>query len=208
MGTGAAAVINADITAVGGFTKLGDGPLILGGSNSIAGLIVDGGTNIITGNTTISGTGSSCFYLGNANAAYNGTVVLQNGAALSVNGNFGDNFVIGRDGGSGTVIQNGGTFSYHPLNQPDLFVGAANNTNTRSEYDINGGRLDLNLETLVVGYGAGVVITGLVNQVGGVITNVGLLALPGLGGNGCGIYSLHGGSIYIGEGGKRTGRRR
>jgi autotransporter-associated beta strand protein len=201
MGTGAAAVINADITAVGGFTKLGDGPLILGGSNSIAGLIVDGGTNIITGNTTISGTGSSCFYLGNANAAYNGTVVLQNGAALSVNGNFGDNFVIGRDGGSGTVIQNGGTFSYHPLNQPDLFVGAANNTNTRSEYDINGGRLDLNLETLVVGYGAGVVITGLVNQVGGVITNVGLLALPGLGGNGCGIYSLHGGSIYIGEGG-------
>jgi len=201
---GATAAINADmtVTAANGLTTTGVGTLMLGGSNSFAGLIVNGGTNMITGNTTISGTGSSDFYLGNQCAAYNGTLDIENGAVLTVSGNFGDNFVVGRDSGSGTVIQNGGIFNYNPGNESYLFVGATGFTGTRSAYDMNGGLLNLNGKILSVGFGNGVVTTGLLNQAGGVITNVGTLALPALGtSGGCGCYTLSGGSISIGSGG-------
>ena len=201
LGDGVTAAINAGLTAASGLTTLGAGTLALGGTNSFAGLIVNGGTTMITGNTTISGTGSTYFYLGNANTAYNGTLDLENGAVLTVNGSFGDDFVVGRDGGTGTVIQNGGTFNYNPGNEPYLFIGAANNTNTRSAYNMNGGLLDLNNKILSVGFGNGVLITGVVNQVGGVITNAGTLALPALQTYGYGSYTLSGGSIYLGAGG-------
>ncbi len=203
-GIGNGQILN-NIVGAGALTKSGTGTWKLSGTNSFAGLIVNGGTNTVTGNTTISGTGASYFYLGNANTAYNGTLDIENGATLTVNGNFADNFVIGRDGGSGTVIQNGGTFNYHPGNQSYLFVGASSNPSTQAIYDMNGGLLNLNGDFLSVGFGnGGVVITGVVNQVGGVITNVNTLQLPGLGWSGCGIYTLKGGSIYIGSGGITT----
>jgi hypothetical protein len=46
----------------------------------------------------------------------NGTLDIEPGAVLNVTGNYGDTFVIGRDSGSGTVIQNGGTFTFNPGN--------------------------------------------------------------------------------------------
>ena len=49
-------------------------------------------------------------------AGCNGTLDIQPGAVLNVIGSFNDTFVIGRDGGSGTVIQNGGTFTFNPAN--------------------------------------------------------------------------------------------
>ncbi len=201
MAAGSTVALNPDLIAAGTVTQTGAGTLSLGGSNSLAGLIINGGTNVITGRTTINGTGSTYFFLGNANPDFNGSLVIASGATLLVTNNFADNFVIGRDGGSGTLIQNGGTFIYNPANQPYFFVGAANNAGTRSEYDMNGGMLDLKGKILSVGFGAGVLITGVLNQASGVITNVGTLALPALQTFGYGNYTLRGGSISIGAGG-------
>ena len=61
---------------------------------------------------------------GDAFAYCNGTLVIQPGAVLDIIGSFADDFVIGRDGGSGTVIQNGGTFTFNPDNQAE-YVGLA-----------------------------------------------------------------------------------
>lgn len=204
MEAGAGAVINAGIKSASNLTKAGDGTLTFGGSNTLAGLIVNGGTNVITGSTAINGTGSAAFYLGNANTSYAGTMIIQTGATLNVTGSFADSGVVGRDGGDGTVIQNGGTFSFNPANVNYLFVGAANNPATQARYAMNGGTLDMNNHILGISLGAGVVITGMVNQAGGVITNVGTLNVGALTGSGHGIYNLSGGRIHIGSGGINT----
>ena len=39
-----------------------------------------------------------------------------------------DTFVIGRDSGSGTVIQNGGTFTFNPANNRVMLVCATGDT--------------------------------------------------------------------------------
>jgi autotransporter-associated beta strand protein len=193
--------LNVDLVSAGAVTQTGTGTVELGGSNSLAGLIINGGTNVIAGRTTLSGNGSSYFFLGNANPSVSGSLVLANGATLLVTNNFADNLVIGRDGGSGAFIQNGGVFIYNPGNQPYLFVGAANNAATRAEYAMNGGLLDMSGKILSVGFGAGVSITGALHQAGGVITNVGSLALPALQSFGYGNFTLLGGAIHIGSGG-------
>jgi fibronectin-binding autotransporter adhesin len=69
---------------------------------------------------------------------------------------------------------------------------------------MNGGLLDMRGNTLTVGWGA-TLVTGVVNQVNGVITNVGNLVIPQTSGaNGLGVYTLSGGSLYIGTGGITT----
>jgi len=189
-------------------TKIDAGTLTLGGVDTFAGYIVNGGTNIITGNTTINGTGGSLFYLANGDALANssGTLVIQPGATLDVTGTFGDAFVIGRDSGSGNVIQNGGTFIFNPNASPGyLFVGATSETGTRAEYDMNGGLLDMSGHTFGVALSDhGVLTTGVVNQVSGVITNVGNLWLSSVFAAGYSVYTLSGGSLYIGAGGITT----
>ncbi len=67
---------------------------------------------------------------------------------------------------------------------------------------MNGGLLDMSGNTLGIGLGNGVLITGLVNQVSGVVTNVNNLWVGW--GDGQGVYSLSGGSIYIGANGITT----
>jgi fructan beta-fructosidase len=121
---------------------------------------------------------------------------------LDIIGSYGDTFVIGRDSGSGTVNQNGGTFVFNPANNGTIWLGATGNSATRSAYNMNGGLLDLSGNTLGIGLGAGVSITGLVTQVSGVITNVSDLWVGW--GNGYGVYTLSGGSIYIGANGIST----
>jgi len=204
MGAGAGATINARVKCAGNLNKTGAGTLTFGGSNTLAGLIVNGGTHVLTGNTSVEGNGGTAFYLGNANTSYAGTMVLQPGASLNVTGNFTDSGVVGRDGGDGTFIQNGGTFSFNPANVNYLFIGAANDPSTQSRYDMNGGILNMNNHILGAGLGAGAVITGVVNQVGGVITNVNTLNLGALTGIGCGIFNQSGGRIHIGAGGITT----
>jgi len=194
--------LGGNITNAGyDLTKTGDGTLTLGGVDSFAGYAVNGGTNTITGNVTANGTGGSRFVLANANFAYNGTLIIQPGATFDVIGNWTDAGVIGRDGGKGTVIQNGGTFNFNMANQNYLFVGASSSTATHAEYDMNGGLLDMNGKTLGLALGVNVLITGVVNQVSGVITNVGQVFLDSFFSTGYSIYNLTGGSIYIGSGG-------
>jgi autotransporter-associated beta strand protein len=198
---------NGNLTLGGAITSSSDtslikidaGTLKLGGLNTILSWDLNGGTTTITGTTTINGDGGR-IYVGDGDAVpgCNGTLVIQPGAALNVIGNYGDSFVIGRDSGSGTVIQNGGMFTFN-CNQQDLWLGATGNSATRSEYDMNGGLLDMSGNTLGIGLGNGVLITGLVSQVSGVITNVGNLWVGW--GNGHGVYTLSGGSIYIGTNG-------
>jgi len=188
--------------------KTGAGTLTLGGTNLIAGMGVNGGTNIMNGNTAINGNGdgNNRLYLGDGDFlnGCKGTLVIQPGAMLTVIGSFGDTFVIGRDSGSGTVIQNGGTFTFNPANNKVMLLGATGDTRTRSEYDMNGGLLDMSGNTLSVGWGS-TLVTGVVNQVGGVITNLNNLLIPNQSGaNGLGVYTLSGGSVYLGAGGITT----
>jgi autotransporter-associated beta strand protein len=195
-------VLNGSITtSPNDLTKIGNGTLTLGGVDSFAGYAVNNGTNTITGNVTVNGTGGNRFVLANANPAFNGTLILQPGSTLTVQGNFTDAGVLGRDGGKAKVIQNGGTFNFNIGNNHFLFVGASGNTNTYAEYDMNGGLLDMNGNTLGIALGANASITGMVNQAGGVITNVSNLNFSPFFTQGHGIYTLTGGSIYIGAGG-------
>jgi autotransporter-associated beta strand protein len=197
-------VINGDINAATNTVyKVDDGTLILGGTNTFAGYDVDGGTNVISGNTTVAGTGSTRAYVANADhiGGSVGTLIIPNGGTFNISGSFGDAYVIGRDGGQGRLIQNGGAFTFNPFNQTWIFVGAGNNPSTRGEYDMNGGLLDMNGLNLGLGLGVGVAVTGIVNQVSGVITNVGQLFLNPIFNGGYGIYNLTGGSLYLGSGG-------
>jgi hypothetical protein len=100
------------------------------------------------------------------------------------------------------VNQNGGTFIFNPANNGTIWLGATGNSATRSAYNMGGGLLDMSGNTLGIGLGNGVSITGLVTQVSGVITNVYNLWVGW--GNGHGIYNLTGGSIYIGANGVTT----
>ena len=196
--------LDGNVTSANSLTKIGAGLLKLGGVDTFAGYSLNGGTNVITGSTTINGTSGHRIYLGDG-SPNNGNLVIQPGATFTVTGSFDDSFVIGRDGGSGTVIQNGGTFSYSPGNQPNFVVGAASNPGTRAEYDMNGGLLDLNGNNLWVGLGDnGVTDTGVVNQVNGLINNVSSLQVGAFRAFGYGAYTLSGGSIYIGANGIGT----
>jgi fibronectin-binding autotransporter adhesin len=184
--------------------KLDTGTLTLAGTNNIASWDLNGGTTTITGNTTIDGDGNSRIYVGDGDAINycNGTLVIQPGAVLTVTGTFGDNFVIGRDSGSGTVIQNGGRFTFNPGNSQRMLVGATGNSATQAEYDMNGGLLDMSGWNLSIGWGNETGTTGVMKQVGGVITNLNEIRIPTTGaGNGLGVYTLSGGSVYILGGG-------
>jgi fibronectin-binding autotransporter adhesin len=183
--------------------KLDAGTLTLGGTNAILSWDLNGGTTTLTGNTTINGDGGRIYVAdGDAVADCNATLDIEPGAVLNITGSYGDTFVIGRDSGSGTVIQNGGTFTFNPGNSGTIWLGATGNSATRSEYDMNGGLLDMSGNTLGIGLGNGVLMTGAVYQVSGVITNVYNLWVGW--GNGHGIYNLTGGSIYVGANGITT----
>jgi len=197
-------LINGDITAAANTVyKTGNGTVTLNGNNTFAAHEADGGTNIITGNTTFSGTGGSRIYVANGNYVGGavGTLVIQSGATLSVNGNYADAYVIGRDTGIGRLVQNGGTFDYTPANQSYMFIGAGNNAATRGQFDMNGGILNMNGKTLGVGLGVNVAVTGVVNQVSGVITNVNQLFLDSFFSTGFSIVNITGGTMYLGAGG-------
>jgi autotransporter-associated beta strand protein len=203
---------NITSTADSSLIKIDDGTLTLGGStNAIQSWDLDGGTTMITGNTTINGDGGLIYV---ADGDYydghlcNATLNIQPGAVINITGSYGDSFVIGRDGGSGTVNQNGGTFTYNPNGGGTIWIVASGSSASRSAYNLNAGVLDLSGNTLGLGLGAngGTLVTGLVNQVSGVISNVYNLQVGDNvnGGTGHGIYNLTGGRIYIGANGITT----
>jgi autotransporter-associated beta strand protein len=183
--------------------KLDAGTLSLDGTNSILSWDLNGGTTVIGGTMTINGDGNSRMYLGDGDTLANcsATMIIQPGAVLTMSGTFADNFVVGRDSGSGVLIQNGGTFIYNP-SPGYLLVGATSKVGTSATYDMNGGLLDMNVKILGLALAdQSVSSTGVVNQVGGVMTNVNELWLSTVFSTGTGIYNLTGGILYLGSGG-------
>ncbi len=84
-------VVNGDISAANNaLFKLNSGSLTLSGNNAMAAFEADGGTSVITGNTTVTGTGGSRVYVGNADYVGGsvGTLVIPNGATFTITGNF------------------------------------------------------------------------------------------------------------------------
>ena len=177
------------------------GSLALAGTHTCTGLQASGGAIVVSGSVNVA---NAYFYIGNGgtNNGIGGTsggqLIINNGATLNVTGNLGDNFVDGRDSGSGTITQSGGLFNYNP-SQTAFYVCASNNANTNAFYYMNGGTLNLNGKALDVGFGASAAASGTMIQSGGAVTNVGTLNVGVSSGNGC--YNLSGGSLVIGSGG-------
>jgi fibronectin-binding autotransporter adhesin len=180
-------------------TKRGAGTLTLAAASTYNSFQINGGSVVVSSNLTINGTGGPCyFFLGNANTAYSGTLTINTGATITVTGALNDNVVIGRDGGNGTVIQNGGLFRIMGYR---LHIGASYDHNTRASYTLNGGVLDIANNFVIVGFGSGQ-ITSVFNQTGGHLINVHTLWLGE--NNSHGIYTLSGGTTTLGEGGIKS----
>ena len=195
----------ADLTtaAWGGLDKEGLGTLTLSGTNVLGSLLVNGGTVTIDGDTVVSGNVANVFYVGNRTGT-DGTIVLEDGGSLTIAGEFADDIVVGRDGGTGTFIQNGGVLTFSGSTPFDYFyVGAASNAAEALTYTINDGTFDLAGNKLGVGLGTlQGTITGILAQAGGAITDVYELHLGPLGtGVGEGQFTMTGGDITIGSGG-------
>jgi len=192
----AAATVACGVTN-GALAKLGAGVLSLTGPCTLSGLQVNGGILAVSSNLTVAASGG-VVYLGNASTAYSGTLMITTGAAVTIAGTISDSVVVGRDGGSGAVVQNGGLFRVG-MTGSSFNIGASGNSKTFARYALSDGTLDLVNHPLNVAlYGASA-FTGVVEQTGGVITNVASLNL----GNAIafGGYTLTGGSIFLGSGG-------
>jgi len=184
--------------STGVLEKRGANNLILNVPVAAQRFAVNGGTVTLDSALTLAGVGTaSRFYIGASNTL-SGTLVIRTNSVLTVGGVLGDNLVIGRDGGCGEVTQYGGLFQ----TTRKLYVGASNNDNTRARYTLSGGILDIGQE-LCIGFGSGVLITGVFHQTGGVVTNANPIRL---GQNlGHGVYTLTGGTLAVTSGGLVSG---
>ncbi len=206
-GFSAAAVVNGGTLSLNGTTTAGGGlnanagVTNLGGTNSLGGLISTSGNLSITGPTTITGAGAYV-WIGNFPGA-NSSLTIEPGGSLDMSGALADSWVIGRDGGIGSVTQNGGTVTYNPPNRPDIYVGASLSAATNASYTITAGTLEMSAKRLTIALGP---ITANLNQSGGTI-NVNQLQLGQnlMAGNGTGIFELTGGVINIGAAGITAG---
>ncbi|QJE97824.1 immunoglobulin domain-containing protein [Luteolibacter luteus] len=182
-----------------GSMSANNGTHVLSGTNTFSGLVGVNANFTITGTTNITGTGGTAIYIGNLGGA-NSTVTIENGGSLTMTGAFNDAWVIGRDGGSGSFVQNGGTVTYNPTNRGEAFIGAAANGGTTASYEMNGGTLEMSAKRL--GLSIGPIVSTLTHN-GGAI-NVRQLDLGANLNSGTGIYNLNNGVITIGAGGITT----
>ncbi len=183
----------------GALTKLGAGDLALAGPAALTALQINGGSLVVSTNLTVAGTGAGCvFYLGSANAAYAGALTISTGASINVTGTLADALVIGRDGGDGTVVQNGGLLRYG-ASGGSFNVGASSSVETFARYDMNGGVLDLASHNLNVAFYGSAAFTGELRQAGGVISNAYVLSLGNA--KAYGSFTQSGGTLIVGAGG-------
>jgi len=196
LNTGTVAATLGGTNNISGIVFANSGTLALSGTNGFSGLSVTNSTVTISGPTNIVGTGGTTVFFGNL-AGANSTVNINAGANVSMTGVFNDALVFGRDGGSATVTQNGGTFTYNPSNRNEAFIGASASGATTASYTMNGGTLDMTGKRLGLSIGP---ITSTLTQTGGTI-NVRQLDLGANLATGNGIYNLTGGTMNIGGGG-------
>jgi autotransporter-associated beta strand protein len=184
----------------GYLNKVGAGTLTLAANgNSLMGFQVDGGTLDITGTFTTTGNDNNFDYVANGgtNGGISGTtatLIIDTNATFNITGSYNDTFVIGRDSGSGTLIQNAGSTFNSDLT---VVVGASGSPIT-SAYNMNGGTLNLtNSANLYVGLAPGA--TGVLNVGPGSSINIGLGGTleVGIVGSPGGTVNMNGGSITI-----------
>jgi Immunoglobulin domain len=220
---GSAVVVNGGDLALNGTASIGGdfninsgaGMVALGGTNTFTGsMIANGGTVTLGGTNTFSGlattnanltitgptvlTGGSTVWIGNLPGA-NSTLTLEAGGSLTMTGTYNDSWVVGRDGGSGAVIQNGGTVTYNPSNRDEAYIGASTSPATVASYTMAAGNLEMSTKRLTLSLGP---VTSTLTQNGGSIQVRHLQLGATLGaGPGTGIYNLNNGVMTIGTGG-------
>ena len=161
------------LSGTGGITKLGSGTLTLSGVATVSGLQANGGNVVVSNTLTINGPSTSYFlYVGNGGnnggtPSCSGTLTLNTGANIYVTGAFGDSFVIGRDSGNGTVIQNDGLFDFNVATR-SFIIGASSSAATTAIYNMNGGTLNVHQGLDLASYGVAA-FTSTLNLNGGVI---------------------------------------
>lgn len=182
------------------FRKVGGASFALGATLNTGNFQVNGGNVTVGSAVNVTGP-SALFYVGNGNSGSfeglpgcSGSMTINSGASIILSGGFLDNVVIGRDSGSGSVVQNGGLLR---LVGTGLIIGANSADGLGASYALNGGTLDM------AGYGLYVCLsgsnsrTGVLNQAGGTISNVGELQVGAIQNQGTGIYTLSGGSLML-----------
>jgi fibronectin-binding autotransporter adhesin len=174
--------------------KRGAKDLTLGVPCALKALEFDGGTLILNSRLAVNGVGAgSHVWFGNgpSESGCRGNLILNPGSELAMWGAFDDALVLGRDSGSCTVVQNGGSLN---LMDCDVFIGASRSSATRSEYYLNDGVMNIGRRRLTIGFGSGTLVTGVLWQAGGIITNVNEMPI-GMD-KGIGFYTLAGGTLY------------
>ena len=180
-----------------------NGVLAFSGTTTFPGFSSSTGDLTFTGTTNFVGGAGAKVWFGNLTGTTD--VTIEPGAAINITGNYDDSLVFGRDGGSSTVVQNGGTLTFNAANRGEAFIGASGAaTGTSSTYEMKGGVLDLTGKRLGIALGgSGAGVTGVFTQTGGsvLVRQLDLVANFAFGNA---TYSLTGGSITIGAGGITT----
>ncbi|WP_193212591.1 beta strand repeat-containing protein [Luteolibacter marinus] len=186
-------------TINGSLLDTGFGNRTFSGDSTLAGLTSTDGVFSFTGTTSFTGDGS-VIWLGNT--AGTTDVTIEPGAVINITGDYADALVLGRDGGSGTITQNGGTVTYNPSNRDSAYLGASGNVaGTTASYNMAGGILDMSNMRLGIALGGELAgVTASLNQTGGSIS-VRQLDIGSILAFGTGTYNLEGGTMTIGTGG-------
>ncbi|WP_367871614.1 beta strand repeat-containing protein [Luteolibacter sp. Populi] len=194
---GGSLALNGTTTAGAGLNA-NAGTTTLGGTASLGGIVSTSGNLVITGATSISGVGSFV-WIGNFPGA-NSSLTLEAGGSIDMSVPLGDSWVIGRDGGQGTMTQNGGTVTYNPPNRADAYLGASTSPVTIGDYLMNGGTLEMSNKRLTLALGP---VTSHLTQSGGTINLRQLELGANLSGSGLGtgIYAITNGVMTVGAGG-------
>jgi autotransporter-associated beta strand protein len=192
--------LNGTFTGGGGL-NVNAGTTTLAGTSSLNGLVSTNGNLSITGPTAITG-GAPFVWIGNFPGA-DSTMTIDAGGSLTMTGALADSLVFGRDGGSGALIQNGGTLTYNPTNRAEAYLGASTSPATTASYTMNDGTLEMSEKRLALALGP---VTSRLTQNGGAI-HVRQLDLGSTlpAGPGTGILDLTGGILTIGAGGITSG---
>lgn len=187
----------------GSLLDAGAGARTLGGTNSFAGVVSANGAYSLTGTLNLVG-GGAVVWIGNLPGA-NSSLTIEPGAVLNITGAYNDALVFGRDGGTASVIQNGGTVTYNPSNRDSAYLGASAATaGTAPTYEMKGGTLDMaNMRFGIALGGDGAGVTATLHQTAGAI-KVRQLDLGSILSQGNGTYTMEGGTLTVGAGGITT----
>jgi autotransporter-associated beta strand protein len=192
------------------------GKLIFSGTHSYTVPVINASVSITGG--TFSATTSFMIGRGgrpavNGVTANSGMVTLDSAdATLNHNGGgTGNNTMIGRDGGVGTLVIKNGTFNTATSNNThDLVLPQDNNVASKGTFDVQGGTVNIGSTTNITAkinfgrVGLTDTQTATMTQSGGTIASYGGILFGGTTAGtytGTALWTMTGGSLYLGAGG-------